>query len=86
MCPNKDWFIANEEVLRVIVIMRNNALCKIFEVDTIRIRMFDGVIRTLIDVRHVPELKQNLISLSTFDAKVYRYTIKGGVLKMVLLS
>ena len=30
--------------------------------------MFDGVIRTLTDVRHVPELKKNLISLGALNS------------------
>ncbi|KAG8501913.1 hypothetical protein CXB51_004578 [Gossypium anomalum] len=44
--------------------------------------MFDGVVRTLSDVRYVPELKRNLISLSTLDSKGYRYTAESGVLKI----
>ncbi|KAG8503399.1 hypothetical protein CXB51_001318 [Gossypium anomalum] len=54
--------------------MGNNASCKIAGVGTIKVKMFDGVVRTLSDVRHVPELKRNLISLSTLDSKGYRYT------------
>ena len=37
---------------------------------------------TLSDFRHVPNLKSNLISLSTLDAKGYKYIGKGGVLKI----
>ncbi|KAG8496506.1 hypothetical protein CXB51_009106 [Gossypium anomalum] len=44
--------------------------------------MFDGVVRTLSDVRYVPELKRNLILLSTLDSKGYRYTAESGVLKI----
>ncbi|KAG8498115.1 hypothetical protein CXB51_006865 [Gossypium anomalum] len=51
-------------------------------VGTIKVKMFDGVVRTLNDVRHVPKLKRNLISLSTLDSKGYRYTAESGVLKI----
>ncbi|KAG8478984.1 hypothetical protein CXB51_028893 [Gossypium anomalum] len=51
-------------------------------VRTIKVKMFDGVVRTLSDVQHVPELKRNLISLSTLDSKEYRYTAESGVLKI----
>ena len=44
--------------------------------------MFDGVVRILGDVRYVPNLKRNLISLSTLDEKGYKYTSEGGVLKI----
>ncbi|KAG8489021.1 hypothetical protein CXB51_017120 [Gossypium anomalum] len=62
--------------------MGNNASCKITGVGTIEVKMFDRVIRALSDVRHVSELKRNLISLSTLDLKWYRYTDKSGVLKI----
>ncbi|KAG8477597.1 hypothetical protein CXB51_030467 [Gossypium anomalum] len=55
---------------------------KIAGVGTIKVKMFDGVVRTLSDVRYVPELKRNLISLSTLDSKGYRYTAESGVLKI----
>ncbi|KAG8483625.1 hypothetical protein CXB51_023496 [Gossypium anomalum] len=65
-----------------IILMGNNASCKIAGVERIKVKKFDGVVRTLSDVRHVPKLKRNLISLSTLDSKGYRYTAKSGVLKI----
>ena len=44
--------------------------------------MFDGIIRTLTDVRHVPYLKRNLISLSTLDLNGYKFIGKGGVIRV----
>ena len=57
-----------------VVLMGNNASSKVAGIGTVRIRMFDGVVRTLGDVRHVPDLKRNLISLRNLDAKGYKYT------------
>lgn len=37
---------------------------------------------TLTSVRHVSELKRNLIYLSTLDSNGYRYTGECGVLKV----
>ncbi|KAG8501441.1 hypothetical protein CXB51_003771 [Gossypium anomalum] len=82
MSPNRDWFITYETVSEGVVLMGNNASCKIAGVGTIKVKMFDGVVRTLSDVRYVPELKRNLISLSTLDSKGYRYTAESGVLKI----
>ena len=62
--------------------MGNNATCKVASSATVHIKMFNGVVRTLSDIRHVPDLKRNLISLSTLDAKGYKYTGEGGVLKI----
>ena len=82
MSSNRDWFTTYEIVSKGVVLMGNNASCKITGVGTIKVKMFDGVVRTLSDVRHVPELKRNLISLSTLDSKGYRYTAESGVLKI----
>ncbi|KAL6332914.1 hypothetical protein AAG906_019919 [Vitis piasezkii] len=44
--------------------------------------MLDGVVRTLGDVRHVPDLNRNLILLSTIASKGYKYTGEGRVLRL----
>ncbi|KAG8498562.1 hypothetical protein CXB51_004879 [Gossypium anomalum] len=77
MSPNRDWFTTYETVFEGVVLMGNNASCKIVGVGIIKVKMFDGVFRTLSDVRHVPKLKRNLISLSTLDSKGYRYTAES---------
>ncbi|KAG8494480.1 hypothetical protein CXB51_011893 [Gossypium anomalum] len=79
---NDSKFTTYETVSEGVVLMGNNVSCKIAGVGTIKVKMFDGVVRTLSDVRHVPELKRNLISLSTLDSKGYRYTAESGVLKI----
>ena len=33
-------------------------------------------------MKHVPDVKRNLISLSTFNSKGYKYTGEGGALKV----
>ena len=82
MTPNRDWFSTYELKHKDVVLMGNNASCKVAGIGTIHIRMFDEVVRTLGDVKHVLDLKRNLISLSTLDAKGYKYTGEGGVLKI----
>ncbi|KAG8482771.1 hypothetical protein CXB51_024179 [Gossypium anomalum] len=82
MSLNRDWFTTYETVSEGVVLMGNNTSCKIAGVGTIKVKMFDGVVRTLSDMRHVPELKRNLISLSTLDSKGYRYTAESRVLKI----
>ena len=48
----------------------------------VHIKIIDGVVRTLGGIKHVLDLKRNLISLSALDTKGYKYTIEGGVLKI----
>ena len=44
--------------------------------------MHDDIIRTLTDLRHVPKLKKNLISLGTLDSNKCTYKAGGGVLRI----
>ena len=37
-------------------------------IDTILIKMLDGMVRELKDVRYIPELKKNLISIRALEA------------------
>ena len=47
--------------------MGNDVSCMVFRIGNITFKMFDGVIRTLCDVRHVPNMRKELISLGTLD-------------------
>ena len=44
--------------------------------------MHDGIVRILKDVRYVPELRKNLISLGCLDAIGCKITLNGGELKV----
>jgi hypothetical protein len=63
--------------------MGNGTPYKNVGVGSIRIRMFDGIVRELTDVRYVPELKSNLISLGVLDSCGYKYTGQGGALTLL---
>ncbi|KAJ4972452.1 hypothetical protein NE237_005626 [Protea cynaroides] len=82
MCPNRDWFTTYKAIEGASVLMGNNAVCKIVGIGTIRIKCHDEIVRTLTDVRHIPDLKKNLISLSTLDSIGCSYTGGGGALKV----
>ena len=65
MTPNKDWFDTYRLVNSSSVLMGNDVSCKVVGIGNIKVKMLDGVIITLCDVRHVPDLRKNLISLGT---------------------
>lgn len=44
--------------------------------------MHDGIVRTIIDVRHAPKLKKNLIYLGVLDLIGYSFMDIGGALKV----
>ena len=63
MCPNKEWFQSFKECKRGLVFLGDNKTCEVLGTREIKIKMFDGVVRTLKEVRYVPVLKKNLVSL-----------------------
>jgi hypothetical protein len=80
--PNREWFDTYRSVNCGNVRMGNDASCEVIGIGTIKIRMFDGVVRTLSEVRHVPDLRKNLISLGTLDSNGCEYRTGGGVMKV----
>ena len=62
--------------------MGNDATCSIIGIGTMKIKIFDGVVRVLSNVRHVPDLRKNLISLGVLDDLGYSYSSKGGIMKI----
>ena len=44
--------------------------------------MSDGVVRTLEEVRHIPDMRKNLISLGILDSKGYSYKSEKGIMKV----
>jgi len=58
--------------------MGNDTVCKTVGIGNIRMRMFDGHIRTLTDVHHIPDLKKNLLSLGALKARGYKFLGADG--------
>lgn len=65
MCRNKDVSSTYKSIEGGLILMDNGIPCKILGIGTVKIKMHDGVLRTLTSVRHVPDLKMNLISLGS---------------------
>ena len=49
--------------------MKNDAACQMIGIVTVRIKMFNGVVRDLTDVRYVPQMKKNIISVGVVESK-----------------
>jgi hypothetical protein len=62
--------------------MGNDISCKVVGVGSIQIKMFDGTVKILTDVKHIPELRKNLISLGVLNTGGYMSIVQGGVMKV----
>ena len=82
MCPNQDWFHSNNKIDGGQVLLGNNKACKVVGTGNVRIKLSYGTIKVLIDVRHVFELKRNLISLRMLDESGYTCKIENGTMKI----
>ena len=64
------------------VLLGDNHSCKTVGGGSVKIKMFDGVIRTITNVRHVPVLNIKLISLGVLDSCGHKFTGFDGTLKV----
>lgn len=83
MCPERSWFHTYEEFDGGAVLMGNDATVKTVGIGNIKVKMFDGKVRTLTNVRHVPDLKKNLVSLGALTANGCKFVGEGTDLKVV---
>ncbi|XP_075499116.1 uncharacterized protein LOC142537491 [Primulina tabacum] len=80
LSPNKDWFETFNESNGGQVMLGNNKSCRVNGSGTIRLRLSDGTEKLLHELRYVPELKRNLISLGTLDQMAYTFKAANGIL------
>ncbi|KAH9657209.1 hypothetical protein KPL70_022963 [Citrus sinensis] len=83
MCPNRNFFKNYETYDGGIVVMGNDASCRVIGRGTIKLKMLDGTIRELTNVRHIPDLKRDLISLGMLDKIGCVIKLESGTLKVL---
>ena len=77
MCHNKDAFSTYKSIVGGVILMGNGMSCKILRICTVKIKMQNGVLRTLTSVRHVLDLKINFISLGELEFNGYKTFVKN---------
>ena len=61
--------------------MGNDKSCHTMRIGTIWLKIFDGMIRELKEVKYVQTLKKNLISIGALKVKGYKLTIEDDTIK-----
>lgn len=83
MCPNKHWFYDYQLFDGGQVVMGNNATCTVVGIGSIKLKLNDGTEKILTKVRHVPDLKRNLISLGTLEEAGFSFKAESSMLKVM---
>ena len=62
--------------------MGNDVVCKTIGIGNICMKMFDGQVRTLMNVRYILNLKKNLLLLGTLETHGYKFSGADGAIKV----
>ena len=84
-CVSK-WFSNFEKLEGCFAVMGDDHPCNIEGMSTVRIKMDDGIVQELKEVRFVPLLKKNLIFVGALETLGLVLSIRDGVLKMIKRS
>ena len=83
MCFRKEWFFNFTELDGGFIYLADIQPCKIVEIGSISLKNHDGSTRVLTDVRYIPKLEKNPISLGTLESKGFTIIMQNGILKVV---
>ena len=61
MCPNKDWFSRFEKLDGYSVVMGDDRLCNMEGISMVHIKMFDGMVQELKEVRYTSTEKESYL-------------------------
>nr|GFA45309.1 zinc finger, CCHC-type [Tanacetum cinerariifolium] len=83
MTPRLDFFFDFLECDGGRVLLGDNRECKIRGISKVRLQLKDGLSFMLHNVRYIPELKRNLISLGTLEKEGYTVKLQSGKIKVI---
>ncbi|GKE47915.1 retrovirus-related pol polyprotein from transposon TNT 1-94 [Tanacetum coccineum] len=84
MTTRGDFLFDFKEFNNGTVLLGDNRACAIRRTGKVRVQMKDGSSFVLENVRYIPELKTNLISLGTLDREGYTVKLQNGRVKACL--
>ncbi|KAE8671438.1 Casein kinase I isoform delta-like [Hibiscus syriacus] len=82
MTSRREWFHHYELVSRGSVYSCNDHALEIIGIGTIKLKMYDGTIKVVRDVRHVKGLKKNLLSYGLLDNNASKIETRKGIMKV----
>ena len=82
MNPYKKWFDIYKECDVSIDRMDNHLSSKVIRIDTIKVRMFDNVVRKLDNVKHIPNWRRSLIFIKILDTLSNDFSAKNDIMNI----
>ena len=76
VCPNRNWFFSFEKLDGYSFVRGDNRPCHMEGIGIVLVKMFDEMVRELMDVRYILQLKRNLISVGTLKALGLKVSIE----------
>ncbi|GKD82709.1 retrovirus-related pol polyprotein from transposon TNT 1-94 [Tanacetum coccineum] len=83
MTPRRDFLFDFKEFNGGTVLLGDNRACAIMGIRKVRVQMRDSSSFVLENVRYIPKLKRNLISLGTLDREGYTVKLQNGRVKVI---
>lgn len=83
MTSRREWFHHYEPISRGSVYSCNDHELKIVGTGSIQLKMYDGTVCTIHEVRHVEGLKKNLLSVGQLDDLGCKVEVQNGTLKVI---
>lgn len=82
ICPDRSQFHEYQRLEDGTVRLGDDRACPIVGLGTIKLKLEGGVVSTLKQVRHVPEIKRKLISVAMLDQEGYVVKIENGTMNV----
>ncbi|KAG6687290.1 hypothetical protein I3843_11G064100 [Carya illinoinensis] len=80
--PRRDWFTTYESINSDSLLIGNDIACYIVGIGLVKIKMYDGIVKTLSNIRNIISLNKSFISLGILDSFGYQYSVTGGVIRV----
>jgi len=80
MCPRRKLCASFEELDGGLLSMKEDNICRLVSKGTVHIRIYDGTLRELKEVRYIPNVIKNIISTRVLKVEGLRGTLGEGVL------
>ena len=82
ICPRQEMFSSFGKLDGGMIWFGDGHTCRVEGIGATRIRLYDRTMRELKEVRYIPRMMKNLISVGALEAEGLRQTLGEGVLKM----